>query len=178
MPRLKIGGGRRAGRLYIANQEQIMSFQIHALDPEHFSDYFNLSDEALAERKARRMTVTANPGFPCRVSLEDAEIGETVILLNHDYLPHNSPYQGRHAIFVRDNAVQARPGPGDIPAVLARRPLSVRAFDADFMMQAARIVDGSVLGQMLEELFENPDIVDIHIHNAGPGCYAARAARA
>jgi hypothetical protein len=39
------------------------------------------------------MTVDEFPGFPCRVSLQDAEIGEEVILLPYQHHKTNSPYQ-------------------------------------------------------------------------------------
>jgi hypothetical protein len=36
-------------------------------------------------------------GFPCRVSLVDAEIGESVLLVNYEHLPAASPYRMRYA---------------------------------------------------------------------------------
>ena len=59
-----------------------MSFQIHALPAEHFQPLFRMSEQELASVRATRMVVDTKPGYPCRVSLADAEVGETVILVN------------------------------------------------------------------------------------------------
>ena len=52
-----------------------MTYRIQGLDPRPFDHLFGLSDDELAEHNARRVTVTNKPGFPCRVSLEDAAGG-------------------------------------------------------------------------------------------------------
>ena len=62
---------------------------------------------------AVRQTATTKPGFPCRVSLEDAEVGEQLILVNYEHQPSASPYRAAHAIFVRKGVEQAKPGVGD-----------------------------------------------------------------
>lgn len=85
-----------------------MSFQIHSLPAEDFAGMFTLSDEELSKINACRQVVQSKPGTPCRVSMADAEIGETVILLNYEHQTANSPYKANHAIFVREGAAQAR----------------------------------------------------------------------
>lgn len=52
-----------------------MSFRISGLAPETFSPQFGLPDATLAARGIIRKTATAKPGFPCRITLEDAEPG-------------------------------------------------------------------------------------------------------
>ncbi|GMG82330.1 DUF1203 domain-containing protein [Paralimibaculum aggregatum] len=155
-----------------------MSFQIHALPAAQFSGLFALSDEALAARNMRRMVVRAKPGTPCRVSLADAEIGETVILLNHEHQPAASPYRASHAIFVREGAAQAVPSVGEVPEALATRLLSLRLFDAGHMMIGADVVDGAALPGAIDRAFEDAAVAYIHLHNAGPGCFAAAVTRA
>ncbi len=78
-----------------------MSFQLHALSPARFAPLFDLTDKELMNAQATRMVVDTRPGFPCRVSLADAEIGETVILVNFQHQPADSPFQAAHAILVR-----------------------------------------------------------------------------
>src|SRR5262245_19292779 len=104
-----------------------------------------MNDEQLRERGAVRRTVDASPGYPCRVSLVDAEIGERVILVNFEHQPANTPYRASHAVYVRENASQAQPKVGEIPEALRRRLLSVRAFDDEGMMLEADVVDGREL---------------------------------
>jgi len=155
-----------------------MNFQIQPLQYSDFAHLFELSDAELATQNACRQTVTASPGTPCRVSMQDAQIGETVILANYQHQPEASPYQATHAIFVRKNAPQAQPAQNDVPDVIRNRLISLRYFDRSHLMIDADVVDGKDVARTLAEAFENADIAYIHIHNAKPGCYAASAYRA
>lgn len=155
-----------------------MGFRISALPSAAFEPLFGLSDEELAQRNVVRKTVDHHPGFPCRVSLADAEIGETVLLLNYEHQPANSPYRATHAIFVRERAQEAHPQIGEIPAALRSRLLSVRAFDETGMMLDADAVSGEALEPVLERFFADDRVAYLHLHNAKPGCYAARVDRA
>ena len=106
-----------------------MSFQIHALSPVQFEPLFTLSNHELAKLRASRMIVESKPGYPCRVSLADAEIGETIILVNFKHQSGESPFQATHAIYVRENTKQASPDVGMVPEALETRLISIRAFD-------------------------------------------------
>ena len=123
------------------------------------------------------MVVTQCPGTPCRVSLEDARIGETVILLNHVHLDMPGPYRAAHAIFVRQGAIQATPLPGQIPVSIGTRLLSVRSFAADGMMLDGDVVSGADVAEWLTHAFADPAIAFVDLHNAKPGCFAARVTR-
>ena len=158
--------------------EPAMPFQIHALAADQFSHLFDLSDAELSAMDARRVTADSAPGFPCRVSLTDAAVGETLILLNYQHIPNGSPYAASHAIYVRQGAGQAELKVGRVPDVLAHRLLSVRGFDGQMIMQDADVVAGHDLHNALIRLFENPNISEVHIHNAKQGCFAAKATRA
>jgi hypothetical protein len=69
------------------------------------------------------------PGYPRRVSLCDAEPGESVMLVHFEPQPALTPYRASHAIYVREDARQADLEPGVVPEMLRMRLLSVRAFD-------------------------------------------------
>jgi hypothetical protein len=148
------------------------------LSPLQFEPLFALSDRELAEVRATRMVVDANPGYPCRVSLADAEIGETIILVNFKHQSAESPYQATHAIFVRENAEQAFPDIGTVPESLETRLISIRAFDEKHHMVDADAVDGSSLSESIPAMLQDPRIAYLHLHNAKPGCFAARVTRA
>ena len=154
-----------------------MNFQIHALPVEPFAALFSMNDAQLQEHGAVRRTVDASPGYPCRVSLVDAAIGERVILVHFEHQPANTPYRASHAIYVREGATQAQPKAREIPDVLRRRLLSVRAFDDAGMMLEADVVEGRDLEQSIQRLFSNGRVSYLHLHNAKPGCYAARVDR-
>lgn len=155
-----------------------MIFQIHSLPAEDFAHLFALSDAALADINACRQTVQSTPGTPCRVSMADAEVGETVILLNYEHQPERSPYKATHAIFVREGAARARLAVGEVPEVLRSRMISVRLFDENHMMIDADVLHGDGLADAITKAFQNDQVAYAHLHNAKPGCFAASVTRA
>ena len=128
-------------------------------------------------RGMRRMIADEKPGFPCRVSLEEAEPGERMLLTNFEHQPAHSPYRATGPIFVRENAGAAYDGT-DVPPVLRPRLLSLRAYDRDGMIVEADAVLGDDVEAALARLFARDDTVYIHIHYAKRGCYACRVDRA
>jgi len=155
-----------------------MSFRISGLAAREFSGLFGLSDAELAARNALRVVADRHPGFPCRVSLVDAQPGERLLLLNYEHLPVTGPYRSRYAIYVRENASEAQLGVNEIPQVLQHRLLSLRAFDAAGMLLDADVAEGAALVPALEQLLAPPQVAYLHVHNARPGCFAARVDRA
>src|SRR5438270_410015 len=118
------------------------NFRIAGLPLAQFQPLFSLAENKLAQKGARRLVADAKPGFPCRVSLQDAEIGERVILipfLHHDV---ESPYRASGPIFVRERAKEIQPAPGEIPEVAAGRIMSVRAYNDKGMMLNAAVTPG------------------------------------
>ena len=154
-----------------------MGFQITALNIDKFSHLFGQDREALAKQGVQRMVVDNNPGFPCRVSLRDAEVGEIVLLMNYEHQPMLTPFRSSHAIFVREWATQAVPDKNEVPKMFRHRLLSVRAFDSSGMMIDANVIDGEHLESLIQQLLENNSAEFLHIHNAKPGCYAALVKR-
>ena len=68
-------------------------FQLCGIEPAPFAHLFELSDEALKQHGAVRQFATESPGYPCRVSLQDAEVGEELLLLPYEHQPAASPYR-------------------------------------------------------------------------------------
>jgi hypothetical protein len=83
-----------------------MSFRITGLPAKPFDELFSLSDEALASRRAMRVVVDREHGYPCRISLTDAEPGQTVVLLNYEHQPADSPFRSNYAIYIREGEQQ------------------------------------------------------------------------
>jgi hypothetical protein len=152
-------------------------FQFSGLPATEFAGLFSKSDQALSVMGIRRMTVTSKPGFPCRVSLDDAEIGEEVLLLPYIHHDVDSPYRASGPIFVRKDTPGAQLAPNEIPAVLLHRLLSLRCYDNAGMMLEAHVLEGKELSQMLSQLFDNQKIEYMHVHNAKPGCYSCSVRR-
>lgn len=155
-----------------------MTFRILALPAEPFAHLAALSDAALAERDIRRITVDESPGTPCRVSLADAAVGETVHLLPWAHHVAASPYRASGPIFVREAAIMANPAPGEVPDMFRRRLLSVRAYDEAGMMVTGEVVDGHDVATHLSTLFGDARVREAHLHFARQGCFGARAVRA
>lgn len=154
-----------------------MTYVITGLAPAPFADLFALSDSDLAQHGVLRVTATASPGFPCRVSLEDAVIGETMLLLHHVSHDVPSPYRSAYAIYVRDAAAAAEYR-DCLPPVMQRRPLGLRGFDSAAMLRDARLAAPGEADAAILSLLDNPAIAYIHAHNAAHGCFIAQIDRA
>jgi hypothetical protein len=155
-----------------------MNFRISGLPSENFRHLFGLPDAELARHGAVRVVADARPGFPDRIALRDAEIGECLLLLNYTHQPADNAYRASHAIFVLEGAQERYDAIGTVPEVIRVRPISLRAFDASDLMIDADLVDGAVLEPVIERLLENPRVAYLHAHYAKRGCYAARIDRA
>jgi Protein of unknown function (DUF1203) len=154
-----------------------MTYGITGIDPAPYRYLFGLSDDELAEQGIVRMTVTAKPSFPCRVSLTDRDIGESVLLLNHVSHDVANPYRASHAIFVTEGVEEASVYVDEVPPVFAPRVLSLRGFDKNGMMAEASLSEPGEADARIRKLFENPEIETIHAHNAVRGCFSAKIER-
>jgi len=155
-----------------------MAIRFSGLNPDHFTALFALSDEELAARGVKRVVADEKHAFPCRISLEDAEPGETLLLLAFDHQPAHSPYRASGPIFVREAARAAADIVDSLPEVLNDRLISVRAYDGEDLMVDAEVIPGSDAIAVTERFFSRDDVSYIHLHNAKRGCYAARVDRA
>lgn len=154
-----------------------MAFVIRGIDPSPYADLWSATDDALARHQAKRVTVAAFPGYPDRIGLDDAPLGEEVLLVNHEHLPVETPYRSRYAVYLRRGLQEPAEYRDQVPPALARRTLSVRAFSREDEAIDARIVEGSALAPVLEDMLNQPLAAYIHIHYAAFGCFAARADR-
>lgn len=154
-----------------------MTYRIEGLPSEAYAGLLGLSDAGLAERGARRVIADARPGYPCRVTLEDVEPGERLILFNHVSNDVATPFRTAHAVYVRE-----QPGPPAIyvdetPPVFENRVLSLRGFDGEGMLREALLAQPGEADSKIRDLFGRSEIAEIHAHNAAPGCFAARIVR-
>ncbi|MGU3307508.1 DUF1203 domain-containing protein [Pseudomonas sp. M5A4_2d] len=155
-----------------------MVFRITGLSPEPFQSLFGLPDQELSSLGIKRYIVDSNPGFPDRIEMKDAELGQSVLLLNHVSQAAKTPYHTSHAIFIREWATQAYDAVDQIPESMRIRLLSLRAFTDDGMMLDADVADGIAIEPVITRMFANPEVSYIHVHNAKQGCYSGRIDRA
>jgi hypothetical protein len=154
-----------------------MSFRILGLSPGPFRALFAMPDARLHKLGARRVFAD-DPRMPCRVSIEHAELGEELLLLNFEHQPANTPYRACHAIYVRKAAEKAYDAVDVVPEVLRSRLLAIRAFDAQDMMIDAEVCEGAHAAGVFARFLADPQASYLHVHNAKRGCYAARVERA
>ncbi len=82
-----------------------------------------------------------------------------------------SAYQASGPIFVRKGVSRAQLAPNELPTILHHRLLSIRVYDGQSMMIAAATKKGKELPEVITQLFSNPAVEYLQVHNAGPGCY-------
>ena len=155
-----------------------MTYAITGLDRAPFAALFELSDAALAERGVIRVTARAKPGYPCRVTLKDAEPGESLLLLNHESHSAATPYRSAYAIYVREGAHETGRYVDSLPPVFQNRPIALRLFDAQGMLIGADLARDEAIDAAIRRAFEDPKTAYIHAHNAAHGCFSARIDRA
>ncbi len=155
-----------------------MSFVISGLPAEEFQPLFGLSDEDLQKCGVIRKTADTKPGFACRITLEDAEPGETVLLLNYESHKTDTPYRSSYAIYVRENASAPQTFTDDLPPVFKGRPIALRIFDKGGNLIGADLDMTGDVSTKIERAFDKPDAAYIHAHNAMHGCFAAEIRRA
>jgi Protein of unknown function (DUF1203) len=156
-----------------------MNFQVLGLRKELFQSLVGMSDADLSTRNVARRVAekSATSRYPCRVSLKDAEAGESVLLVNFEHLDVKSPYRSSYAIYVRENAEEVQLATDQIPEVMQHRPLSLRSFDADGMLVDADLAQGDNLVPTINRMLNNARADYLHVHNAKHGCFVARVNR-
>jgi hypothetical protein len=154
------------------------TFQLVGLPYAPFASLFALPDAKLAAFNAQRVFAATKPGYPCRVSLIDADIGEELLLLPFEHQPAGSPYKSSGPIFVRKSATQASVEPGAIPDYVRTHHMSVRAYDGRNFMTDALVCAGSDAAAAIQKMFSRAEVAYIHLHNANRGCFSCAVHRA
>ena len=154
------------------------SFQLTGIAHEQFEPLFCMSDEQLKQHGAVRRFATESPGYPCRVTLQDAEAGEELLLLPYLHQPAASPCRASGPIYVRRGAKRRTLAIGEVPDYVTRRLMSVRAYDSEHMIVEASVCEGTLAAIEIERLFKFEQIAYIHLHNAKRGCFSCQVNRA
>ena len=158
-------------------REYAVGYVISGLPLQPFQPLFDLDDAALRARGIVRQVADAKPGFPCRITLQDAEPGERLLLLSWRHLDVDTPYRADGPVFVRESARNTAVFRDAVPEQQRSRLLSVRAYDNDGWMRDAEVAEGALLESLIVRLFEDPLVAYLHVHNARRGCYACRVDR-
>jgi hypothetical protein len=162
------------------HQKNGCSFRVSGISAEVLNEFRQLSDDELRQRNVFRYIADQKPGYPCRVSLVDAEIGESLLLLNFGHLMSSTPYRSVGPIFVRESARETYVRVDEIPEVLRApgRMLSIRAYDNNDMLAGAAVIGTAEIDQSIQKFFAERQAAYLHVHYAAPGCFACRVDRA
>lgn len=114
-------------------------------------------------------------GYPCRVCLTDAAVGDALVLGPHRV--GTGVYATTGPIFVHADGCARFSGDG-IPEAIARRQLAVRAHDADGRLRGGEVIDGEALAELAGRWLADPTIAELRVFHARAGCYACRVVRA
>ena len=153
-----------------------MAYRIEGLAPQAFESLFGMMDGELAARGAMRVTADAPTGYPCRVSLRDADAGEELILLNHVSHDVAGPFRTAYAIYVRKGAAPAAYA-DETPPYLDTRTLGLRGFGADGLLKDGMLAMPGEADAKIREMLARPEVDTIHAHAATYGCFLARIER-
>jgi hypothetical protein len=104
----------------------ISDFKFVALEKDQFDSLVELNDGELESHHAKWMIVDEEPGYPCRVSLEDAKIGEKVLFMPYWHHDVKSAYRAMGTILVREKAASTKFEVNQVPKMLLHRLLSVK----------------------------------------------------
>lgn len=154
-----------------------MQYTIQGLDPSILDHLRGLDEAELAKHNARRVIADAKPGYPCRATLADAEIGESLILF--EYVSHDvaTPFRTSYAIYVREGAGRAARYDNAEPPFWTTRSQSLRGFDKAGMLRTATLAPVGRISAEIVRLFDDPKIAYIQAYNPAYGCFMAQIER-
>jgi len=145
----------------------------------------SIADQIRKERSDDHGNVEIQPtrteeprAWPCRVCLEEASVGEEMLLFSYSPFERPVPYRNVGPIFVHATACEPYDRPATVPDLMRRRLLALRGYSAQDRMIECDLVEGAVLESLIERFFANPDVAYIHAHNARAGCFVCRIERA
>lgn len=153
------------------------SFQMVGIPYAPHAPLFLLTDEQLQAQGMARVTATSKPSFPCRVSLEDAEIGEELLLLSYEHQPAQSPYRASGPIYIRRGAEPAVLPVDVLTSYVTTRLISLRAYDAAHHIVSANVYEGHAVAVEIQRQFDDAKVVYMHLHNARRGCFFGQVNR-
>ena len=141
----------------------------------------------IAEAARRAVTVgtadhalitASSPGSsPCRHCLRWAQPGERVILFPYAAIPAGHPYAESGPIFVHAEKCERYSATDEYPAEF-RNGRVFRAYDLNYNLIDAQVVNGSEPETVIQELFENPETAFVDARSVTHGCFTFRVQRA
>ena len=123
------------------------------------------------------ITVDSPGSAPCRHCLRWAYPGERVILFPYTAIPSGHPYSETGPIFVHVNRCQPYSAINEYPADF-RSGRVFRAYDSNYNIIDAQVMNGNEPEAVIESLFQNPDTAFVDVRSVTHGCLTFRVQRA
>ncbi|MFL6553920.1 MAG: DUF1203 domain-containing protein [Chthoniobacterales bacterium] len=119
------------------------------------------------------ITVDTPQSSPCRHCLRWAQPGERVILFPYSAIPSGHPYSETGPIFVHANDCPRYSATNEYPADF-REGRVFRAYDSNYNIIDAEIVNGSESEAVIQTLFQNAETAFIDVRSVTRGCFTFR----
>jgi len=119
------------------------------------------------------ITVDTPQSSPCRHCLRWAQPGERVILFPYSAIPSGHPYSETGPIFVHANECPRYSATNEYPADF-REGRVFRAYDSNYNIIDAEIVNGSESEAVIQTLFQNAETAFIDVRSVTRGCFTFR----
>src|SRR5258705_12242183 len=123
------------------------------------------------------VTVDSPGNSPCRHCLRWAQPGESVILFPYAAISSGHPYSETGPIFVHANECQRYSATNEYPADF-RNGRVFRAYDSNYNIIKAQVIDASEPEVVIESLFQNPHTEFVDGRSITRGCFTFRVQRA
>jgi Protein of unknown function (DUF1203) len=141
-----------------------------------------LPEDVAAEARRSPGTVPAVAGdgpYPVRCCLRDVDDAAGLVLASVMPFRGESPYAARSPVYVHAEHCDGHTADRHtVPAMLRGRLLSVRAYDGSHMLTGTEVLQGTDIEAAIDRLLGRDPAAYIHVHFAGPGCFACRIDRA
>jgi hypothetical protein len=146
------------------------TFTVHAL-PDAVAEEARRSPGAVP-------AVAGDGPYPVRCCLRDVDDAAAVVLASVMPFRGESPYAARSPVYLHSERCDGHTAERHaVPAMLRGRLLSVRAYDGSHMLVGTEVVQGADLEGAIERLLGDDPGAYVHVHFAGPGCFACRIDR-
>ena len=118
-------------------------------------------------------------GYPCRHCLTDLPEGKEALLVAHRPFDRDAPYSEVGPIFVCPDGCEAYSRTSELPEVIRRRRVVIRAYDEGDRIRYGHheLVDGAGAEAAIARLLADPATAYLHVRSALTGCYHCRVER-
>jgi hypothetical protein len=123
--------------------------------------------------------VVETPGAPCRQCLQDAKVGEEMLLLSWHLPRPLGVYWTPSPIFLHAERCPPFDAPDTVAPILHSRLVSVRAYGRDGMClyDIGDVGEGSAVEELLARALGDARTDFINVHTARPGCLLCQVER-